>query len=300
MKGDILITGSKGIIGSALRRALDRLGKRYTNFDILALKTDGQGDVLSPSSVESAATGCRGIVHLAAVSRVVWGQRDPDLCLATNIRGTNHIISAALASPFRPWIIYASSREVYGNAVRLPVREDVPLNPVNIYGRSKVAAEQLIKEARSAGLSVAIVRLSNVYGSSRDYTDRVVPAFVSAALRGKELRVDGSENTFDFTYIDDTVRGILCLIELLDHEGAPPPIHLLTGRPTTLGELARLIISLASSDSSIIESPPRNFDVSHFYGDPSRAYAILGWQPYISLDDGLAKLIAEHRSKRTL
>src|SRR5690606_18333135 len=138
----------------------------------------------------------------------------------------------------------------------LPAVKDAPLAPINIYGRTKVAGERLITEAAGLGLRAAVVRLSNVYGSPADHHDRVVPAFVRAAVAGTALRVDGPEHTFDFTHIDDTARGIALLADLLAHgEPAPPPIHLLPGQPTTLGQLAALAVELAGGHAPIVTAP---------------------------------------------
>ena len=142
----------------------------------------------------------------------------------------------------------------------------------------------------------AVLRLSNVYGATSDHADRVVPAFAKAAVLGAPLSVQGSDHTFDFTHIDDTARGIVQLVDRLERgEPAPPPIHLLTGRPTTLGELASLAVELAGTRAPIRCDPPRTYDVSHFHGDPSRAHAQLGWTPRITIETGLGRLVQDFR-----
>lgn len=290
----VLITGSRGLVGSRLAEIARGEGWSIAALD---LREDARhrGDVRDARDVARALTDCSGIVHLAAVSRVLWGEQDPALCWSTNVDGTKTIIDCAMASRRRPWIVLASSREVYGEPDRLPVAEDAPLAPLNVYGRSKVAGERLVLDARGAGLQTAVVRLSNVYGSPHDHPDRVVPAFVQAAVEGRPLRVDGAANTFDFTHVDDAVRGLVAIMRALEHGEPPPPLHLLTGRPTTLGELAALTIELAGSRSAIIEAPSRTFDVSRFYGDPTRAGRLLGWRSAIDLRDGVARLIADQR-----
>ena len=150
-------------------------------------------------------------MHLAAVSRVIWAERAPEDCRSTNIGGLRRVLEVAFEQPVPPWVIFASSREVYGQPRPLPGTEDTPLSPVNLYGRSKVEGERLVEEARASGLRTAAVRLSNVYGSALDHADRVVPAFVWAAVQGNAIRIDGAECTFDFTHIDDTVRGMVAV-----------------------------------------------------------------------------------------
>ncbi len=288
----MLVTGSHGLIGTALTAALRARGFGVRGLDLRAPGED-RGDICTPRDIERAIDGCAGVVHLAAVSRVIDGERDPDRCWHTNVEGTRNVVSAALASALRPWVIYASSREVYGQPAALPATEDTPRVPVNIYGRSKVAAEDLVG---SSDLLTAVVRFSNVYGWTKDHADRVVPAFARQAAFGHPLRVDGPGHTFDFTHLDDTVRGVVAVVERLEHGEVFPPLHFLTGAPTTLGELASLAMELAHSSSVVREGPPRSFDVSRFYGDTSRTRELLGWQATVPLRDGLARLIADFRA----
>lgn len=296
----ILVTGSSGLVGCAIVRAFSQRGTIVSGFD-LRDHSDSRGDVRDRERVASAVASVDGVIHLAAVSRVIWGERDPDGCWETNVGGTSNVLEAARRAPHAPWVIFASSREVYGEPERLPVTEECPFRPVNIYGRSKVEGERLVEGARETGMRACTIRLSNVFGSVSDHADRVVPAFVRAAISGDELRVDGAEHTFDFTHIDDVARGIVTLAELLaSNEPAPPPIDLVTGQPTTLGQLAALAIRLAGTSTTMRESPARDFDVARFVGDAERARRVLGWQPQVSLPDGLARLIHEFREARAL
>jgi nucleoside-diphosphate-sugar epimerase len=299
MNRHILITGSSGLIGTAVRASLELSGVSVTGVDIQATGQEF-GDVRNPLTIQHAFEGCTGIIHLAAISRVVWGEKDPDNCWATNVDGLANVLGLAKSQKVKPWVIFASSREVYGQPDILPATECSPLNPVNTYGRAKVEGERLINEARTQGLRTAIVRLSNVYGSTADHHDRVVPAFARAAVLGNSLRVDGSEHTFDFTHLDDTVSGIVALATYLDggNDGLPP-IHFLTGQPTTLGQLAAIAREVSKSVSRIVPAPPRNFDVSQFHGSPQRAKELLGWEPQITIREGISRLIADFRAELT-
>lgn len=291
----ILITGSSGLVGTALTSALEAKGADVVPFDLRA-RGDARGDVRDRDRLHKVVGGIDGIIHLAAVSRVIWGERDPDLCWATNAGGLGNVLEAARHSTRTPWLIFASSREVYGQPDALPATDDCPLRPVNIYGRSKAEGERLVAEARRAGFRACTIRLSNVFGSAADHTDRVVPAFARAAALGQELRVDGPDHTFDFTHIDDVTRGMLALTELLAAgDPPPPPIHFVSGRPTTLGGLARLAVRLGEPGSTVRPATPRDFDVARFFGDPARAEALLGWQPLVLLEDGVARLVEAFR-----
>lgn len=293
MSTRILVTGSSGLIGQAMSVLLGARGYSVVGLDSRA-QGEFFGDVRDIARVRSAMVGCAGVVHLAAVSRVVWAERDPDTCWATNVGGVENLISAAISSAAPPWLIFGSSREVYGEPDVLPCREGAPLLPVNTYGRSKVEGERLIETARAQGLRASILRFSNVYGSIHDYHDRVVPAFARAAATGTLLQVEGSAHTFDFTHLDDTVRGIGALVDHLECGGeALDPIHLVTGQPTTLGALATLAVDLAGSGARLVEAPARSFDVGRFFGCPDRALRALDWTPRVDIRTGLARLIAD-------
>ena len=151
MKRNILITGSEGLVGTALRQAILARGDRTSGLDLLGGGAE-RGDVRNAEAVRAAVDGCEGIIHLAAVSRVVWGERDPERCWETNVGGLQNVVQAALRSTQRPWLILASSREVYGQPDTLPANEDAPLRPVNQYGRTKVAGEEVVRRAQARGL----------------------------------------------------------------------------------------------------------------------------------------------------
>lgn len=290
----VLVTGSAGLIGTALASALRDAGLDVAGLDPRSAAPAARGDVLDPAALERAVAGCTGVVHLAAVSRVAWAERDPDACWRTNVDGTRAVVAAAAARG--AWVLFASSREVYGAVAAWPATEDTPLAPVNIYGRAKVAGERLVADAAASGLPAGVVRLSNVYGRTADHADRVVPAFVRAAIAGAPLHVEGAGHAFDFVYIDDVVRGLLSIIARLRAGEGTPPLQLVTGRSTTLGELARLTVELAGTDAPIVAAPQRTYDVERFFGSGERARQVLGWFPQVAVRDGLARLVGDFRA----
>lgn len=289
----VLLTGCEGLIGQALKAALLERKIKVQGFDHKLPRTHPDyGDILESTQLDEIAKDCEGIIHLAAVSRVIWGEKNPDLCWKTNSEGTQNVLNCALNSPKRPWVLYASSREVYGNQDVLPVKETASLNPMNIYGCSKASAEEIILKGRSGGLNTAIVRFSNVYGSIKDHRDRVIPAFCFAAATGRALNVEGSGNTFDFTHVVDVVAGVLKIIEkLMLGERNLPPFHFTTGRATSLREAAKIANKVGGGLSEIIEAPSRTFDVSNFCGDATQTMNILNWRPTVPLEEGMRQLI---------
>ena len=226
------------------------------------------------------------------------GAAKTDICHQVNAQGSQNLLRLACSSSKKPWVLVASSREVYGEPETLPVKEDAPLRPINVYGRAKVVMEQAALSAREVGLNTAIMRLANVYGCTEDHIDRVLPAFCRAASQGTSLRVDGNEHMFDFTHITDTVEGIKLIIEqLAQGENNLPPMHFLPGVGTTLREAAEMAVNAAGSGSTINEAQSRNYDVSRFIGDPSRTKALLGWEPKILPEQGISDLVSKFQIK---
>jgi UDP-glucose 4-epimerase len=287
----ILVTGSEGLIGRALCRTMEASGIAVRRLDHRDARIPV--DLLDSERVAALVTGVGGIVHLGAVSRVVDAERDPDLCWATNVEATRELIRAAEASPDRPWIVYASSREVYGQQDEFPVRETAELRPLNTYARSKVEAERLCEAALEAGVRTSVVRFSSVYGDAVDHKTRVVPAFLRAAIAGVPLHVEGVAHTFDLTHVDDVVSGLVSVLDILDAGGTLPPIHFVSGEPVPLMKLAEQAIAICGGRSSIELRPQRTYDIHHFVGDPTRAAALLGWRSTTTLADGLRRMVAD-------
>jgi len=292
----ILITGSSGLIGTALCRRLRDDGHDVVPFDIRA--PEGQErDVACYEDVRQCMEGCEGVVHLAAVSRVMWAERDPDLCWRTNITGTHNLLSCALSMPKQvKWFLFASSREVYGNSAGAP--PDAPGStritaPINVYGRAKVAGEQLVAAAFGR-LCVSVLRFSNVYGSTHDHADRVIPAFCRAALQMRPLTVEGYDRYFDFTYLPDVVEAICLAISKLREGKSLPTVEIVSGTSVSLLALARLCVQESGRRTSFIEKgAPRAADVGAFVGDPTRAQEILGWVHKTDLQHGIVQLLRE-------
>lgn len=292
------VTGSSGLLGEALCASLSRAGHDVRGLDLRA--PDGSahhGDIRDVERLGRWVEGCDGVVHLAAVSRVVDAERDPERCESTNVKGTANVAAAVASATTRPWLLFASSREVYGEPARLPVREDDPVAPLNRYGRSKAEGERIVADLRARGTTAAVLRFANVYGSTHDHPDRVAPAFCRNAAHGRDLRVDGALHTFDFTHLDDTVQCILRAIDALASGARDlPTVHVASGRPTTLGQLAVMAAAAGGWRSAIVEAPSRDFDVSRFCGDPSRAAEVFGWRAQRSVEDGVAALVEAFRA----
>jgi len=296
----ILVTGSSGLIGSSIVQSFRSLGISISPIDLKAENKLEFVDIRDAARIRQLIQKCDGIIHLAAISRVAEAERDPAICHTTNIIGLRNVIDAALSASNPPWLIFASSREVYGQPETLPVDEGHPCQPISVYGQSKAEGERLVEVARKSGLNAISVRLANVYGSETDHPERVIPSFIRAATIGRPLQIHGSKRVFDFTHVDDVTSGILAIVRLMQaRECLPPQLQLVSGIPVTLGELANSIIKLSGSRSSVLTAEYKDFEVSNFVGDGTRAKALLGWSPTVSLEVGLSQLIQEFRENLT-
>jgi nucleoside-diphosphate-sugar epimerase len=291
----VLITGSAGLVGRALVEELRARGVEIVEMD---LRASVPSDIRDRAVVRRALQGVGsdavdGVIHLAAISRVAWGEQAPDLTKAINVTATKSLLEEISRLEPSPWLLFASSREVYGDPSEFPVRESFPIAPLNHYGRSKAEGERLVQAARASGLVGGIVRLSNVYGTEYDHPDRALPSLLWRAMQGAELQITGADNFFDFVHVDDSVRGILNVVDLLDAGRVDlPPIQFATGRRTSLGELAVLSKQIGASRSDIVILPARPFDVGGFCGSPERAKEMLGWEPLVAIEDGMERLRA--------
>jgi len=290
----LLVTGSAGLIGRRLVHRLEEAGLPVRRFDVADRAAD---DTRDRDALARAMSGVTGIVHLAAISRVVWAERDPEAARSTNVVPLENLISIALAAESRPWLVFASSREVYGESARLPVCEDAELSPLNVYARSKVAGERLVAGAGEAGLIANVARFSNVYGCTADHRDRVVPAFARAAAHGGGVHLEGSGNFFDFTHVDDVADGAVRLVEATMLGDRLPPIHFVTGVGTSLRDLARLAVANCRQGLNCEERAPRSYDVARFVGDPTRAEQLLGFRASVSIEDGFRRLTDDFRAE---
>ncbi len=289
----IAITGSSGLIG---RELVNQLTTQHELIKIdIAVDAVGH-DIGNADSVNKLTESCEGIINLAAVSRVAEAQEYPLRAWSSNVSGTHNVLNSALTSSLKPWVIHASSREVYGNQPRKAITEDTPMTPLNIYGRSKAAGESMVYGAQDAGANVAILRFANVYGDIHDYSDRVIPAFSRAAVNGSTLRVDDASVCMDFTHVVDVSKGVVKVVDqLISGEKNLPPIHFATGTGTTLGELARLAVAASNNTCELNEVEKREASVGCFIGDPARAKSVLGWTHETPLHTGFTEMVEAFR-----
>jgi len=301
-----------GFIGITLAQELDKLNYNVILFDIrndnknnkpyLQCKNINfiEGDtnnteLLTKIFEENAIDG---IIHLGAVSRVVVAQNNPDECIRTNINGTKSLLVALekFSNKNKPWLIFGSSREVYGEPKEFPVRESFEKKFVNIYGDSKIQGENLFTSfAKANGNNCLILRFANVYGNQYDLFDRVIPRFIKAIDSNKELTIEGGGQVIDFTHIDDTVDTIIKSIDYLEkNNNIIDDFHILPGIGWNLFEAIEYIENILDKKAIIKTNEKRNYDVEKFIGDPIKIKNILKSRDFLSLEDGLKLSIQKY------
>ncbi len=291
----VVVTGGAGLIGSGLTNLL----KERAEVVILDIKKPTQNDVeWIQGDIQGFDAHIRdlgdfdGIIHLAAVSRVIDAENDPLETWKINVGGTLKILETIRDKG--PWVVYGSSREVYGEPEEFPVDENTIRKPINVYGVTKLACERLVAEyAKNRGTKAAILRFSNVYGGFNDHKTRVIPLFINRALKGEPLILNGRFNTFDFKHIDDTVTGILKAVDWVEQAeaGICEDFNICTGKATSLERLAELIIEYTESPSELKDNIRRDYDVNNFCGSWAKAKRLLDYSPSISIEEGLKRVI---------
>jgi UDP-glucose 4-epimerase len=272
----ILITGGAGFIGSHLvdRLALDPSNRlvvldnlrrgRLANLEPMPDRVQFvQGDVCDRSVVERAVQRVDLIYHLAAQSNVLGAVTDIDYSFRANVVGTFEVLRAA-AEAGVPRLVFSSSREVYGDPQALPVSESAPIFPKNAYGASKAAGEMYCRAFSSRAFAAVILRLANVYGT-RDF-DRVIPIFVSQALRGLPLTLYGGKQILDFVWIETVIES---LVRAGWGDVPAGPMNIGSGQATDLITLAKRVLLEANSRSELRIAAAREVEVSRFVADTS-------------------------------
>ena len=293
----ILITGSSGTIGTALCETLLNKGFDVVGVDIkpnkwnekvqeVTINLDLRDDNLS----EKLPKNIDLVIHLAANARVYNLVIDPSLARDNFLISFNileYIRNAGIKK-----LIFASSREVYGNSDKMVYsEEDAHIKCCESpYTASKISGEALIHAYNQCyDIDFIILRFSNVYGKY-DETDRVVPLFIKLTKEGKDLIVYGKDKTLDFTYIDDTIKGVMRCIEKFE-EVKNDTINIASGESVPILEVAQNIKNMLNGNNQIKIRDNRTGEVLKCVVDISKAKDKLGYTPHIKINEGLMRSV---------
>ena len=304
----VLVTGAGGFIGSHLAEALVEAGASVRAFVIYdSLGSHGwldhsprrgdmeiiAGDLADRDSVHAAMKGCDLVFHLGALIAIPYSYRAPASYVRVNVDGTLNVLQAARDLGVAR-VVHTSTSEVYGTARYVPIDEAHPLQAQSPYAASKIAADKLAESfCLSFGLPVVTVRPFNAFGP-RQSPRAVIPAIMLQCLNGGEVRLGNLDPTRDFTFVADTVRGLIQAAQVEDILGET--YNLGTGREIAIGDLVRLIGEATGVDPRIIQDPsrmrPQGSEVERLCANAKRAEQRLGWKPQVTLEDGLRQVAA--------
>jgi len=294
-----LVTGGAGFIGTNLVKQLLKDGHQVRVLDNYAggkkeeRFQEGaeyiEGDIRNDSDLEKACTGIGGIFHMAALPRVTFSVEQPLETHDVNVNGTLKLLLAAKKYKIRR-VVFSSSSSTYGGQESGKLlNEDTSIKiPVSPYALHKLIGEHYCRIfADLFGLETVSLIYFNVYGPYFDPEGAyalVVGKFLKQKKEGKPMTVCGDGEYYrDYTHVDDVVRANILAMNS-DNAGNGETINIGNGRPTTVNELVKIM----SGDHINID--PRPGDQRFSGADNSKAKKLLGWEPTITLEEGIAEL----------
>jgi nucleoside-diphosphate-sugar epimerase len=303
----ILVTGGAGFIGSHLVDGLIGAEAEVTvldNLDTGRMENIAQhkqnhifhfvkGDVRDFGVVKRLVKDVDAVVNLAAIASVQRSVEDPLLVNDINVKGTLNLLKASVDSGVKRFV-QASSAAVYGDAQKLPVREDFRPMPLSPYAVSKLAADNYtVVFNQIYGLETVCLRFFNVYGprqANNPYSGAIT-IFTNELLGNKPPRIFGDgEQTRDFVFVKDVVSAVMLA---LSEKGAVGEVfNVASGKPITINEIVRVLQKLTGKEGMRpVYKNPREGDILHSCASIDKARMILGYEPAFSLEKGLKNFV---------
>ncbi|MGI8727020.1 MAG: SDR family oxidoreductase [Solirubrobacterales bacterium] len=309
--GKALVTGGAGFIGSNLVERLLADGtdvRVLDNFatgsreNLAAIEGDVdvvEGDIQSYERVSTAVRGCEVVYHQAALPSVPRSIQDPLTSNSANVIGTLNVLLAARDAGVRR-VVFASSSSVYGSNAQLPKQEDMATAHLSPYAVAKLAAENYCRCFYEVyGLETVAIRYLNGFGPRQDPNSQysaVIPKFITAILEGQKPTIFGDgEQSRDFTYIDNTVEANVLAASA---EGAAGQVmNVACGERISLNELLTSLARISGTEVEADYLPARPGDVPHSMADVEKAREVIGFEPGVGVDEGLAKTFAYYSER---
>lgn len=306
----ILITGINGFIGQHLATALTKRGHfvvgigRRGKPKVSKISAYYSKTVLEKEIVEKASFNIEVFVHLAALTSHKDIVDNKFKTLETNFFGTKNVLDAFKKSKSAKKFLYPSTGKVYGKIVNLPISEDHPANPLNILGKSKLITEKLIDFYSSSETArtkppynddqkeFIIFRIFNVYGQGQN-ENFLIPTILKQLSNGRnEITLGDIKAKRDYVFIDDLVNAFVSAIE----SGGQPGLsiyNICTRKGTSAWEIVNLINKIKGVDIKVKANPTllRLDEMENEYGSYDKAKKMFGWEPKVSLWEGLAGLL---------
>jgi UDP-glucose 4-epimerase len=309
MHSKVLVTGGAGFIGS---HVVERLVKEGYEVRILDNLTTGKleniqshlslgeiefvkGDIRDLSTVKESLENIDAIIHFAALVSVPLSIENPNLTFDINLLGTLNLLRLSVEKNIGRFV-FISSCAVCGDPKLLPVTEESPTNPISPYAESKLIGERYCQGFSERNLlQTVILRFFNVYGPRQGMNDYsgVITRFVDLAKNKSPLTIYGDGlQTRDFVNVADIAEAVLAAVRSSCVSGV---FNVGSGKHTTINELAQTILQLVGVDVEIRHKEYRAGDIRDSYADISKARKFLGFEPKVSLNEGLKVLLDHER-----
>lgn len=301
----VLVTGAGGFIGSHLVdglvqrganvRALVRYNSRGTFGWLHDLAPDRyrsvevmQGDLRDADAVLRAVSGCEIVFHLGAMISIPYSYVNPTEVAVVNVNGTMNVLNACRQTGVSR-LVHTSTSEIYGTAQYVPIDEKHPVHGQSPYSASKIAADKLAESYhRAFDLPVVTIRPFNTYGP-RQSARALIPTVMVQLLSGATVKLGSLTPTRDFTFVTDTVEGMIKAAASTQVVGRE--VNLGSGREISVGDLVNLIVRISGKNVDIEQQElrvrPKKSEVDRLLSDNSLARELLEWSPGVRFEDGL-------------
>ncbi len=304
---NVVVTGADGFIGSHLTEALLREGchvkalAQYNSFNNwgwlegirnpeLEIVT---GDVRDPNFCRTLVKGADTAFHLAALIAIPYSYVAPDSYVDTNVKGTLNICQA-VKDEGTPRLLVTSTSEVYGTARYVPIDEKHPKQPQSPYSATKIGADAIALSFHNAfDMNVTVVRPFNTYGP-RQSARAIIPTIITQIASGiRQIKVGDLSPTRDFNYVEDTCRGFIEIAKCGNASGEE--INIATQREVSMETTLKTIARLMDANVEWVVDPqrlrPAGSEVFRLLGSNEKIRRLTGWEPRISLEEGLRRTI---------
>ena len=309
MHSKVLVTGGAGFIGS---HTVDRLVKEGYAVRVLDDLTTGKleniqghlssgkvelvkGDIRDLSTVKESLENIDAVIHFAALVSIPLSLKNPNLTFDINLLGTLNLLRSSVEKNINKFV-FISSCAVCGDPKLLPVTEETPTNPISPYAESKLIGERYCQGfSERELLQTVILRFFNVYGPRQGMNDYsgVITRFVNLTMNKLPLTIYGDGlQTRDFVNVADIAEAVLASIKKPVKNGI---FNIGSGKPTSINELAKTILQLTGADVEIQHKEYRAGEIRDSYADISKARKFLGFEPKVSLKEGLKVLLDNER-----
>ena len=300
-----VITGGAGFIGNNIAKLLikkghdvdiiDNLhtGRKENLKEIIDKINFYQIDIQKKNDLEKIIKNCDGIFHEAALTAVPESFEKPKEYHDVNVIGTKNIFEIAQKENIRA--VYASSSSIYGDVKNTPIKENADRKPINPYGQTKLDDEFLAEKLSKNNVSIIGLRYFNVYGIGQtgSYAG-VITKFLENIKNQKSFIVNGNGNQIrDFIHVKDIAQANITAMESKTKNGF---FNIGTGIPTSINDLAKLMVELSNHKHEIIHGPQLEGDIEISQADMNFTNKSFNWSHKINLKEGLKDLIKNYLS----